>query len=115
MLLWLAISRRDWRAYAILTGAAAGLVPWFYFAVADSRTMFSFYVLPALPFLILAVVYVLGALMASPHGRMFGTVATGVYVALVAISFAYFYPIFVGQLIPYDSWMSRMWLGNRWI
>ncbi|MFI1993435.1 dolichyl-phosphate-mannose--protein mannosyltransferase [Actinoplanes sp. NPDC020271] len=115
VLLWLAISRRDWRAYAILTGAAAGLVPWFYFAVADSRTMFSFYVLPALPFLILAVVYVLGALTASPQGRVFGTVVTGVYVALVALSFAYFYPIFVGNLIPYDSWLSRMWLGNRWI
>ncbi|BCY08573.1 phospholipid carrier-dependent glycosyltransferase [Actinoplanes sp. L3-i22] len=114
-LLWLGISRRDWRAYAILTGAVAGLAPWFYFAWADSRTMFSFYVLPALPFLILAVVYVLGALMTSPRGQVTGTVIAGIYVALVAICFAYFYPIFVGQLIPYDSWMSRMWLGNRWI
>jgi dolichyl-phosphate-mannose--protein O-mannosyl transferase len=114
-LVWLAIARRDWRAYAILTGAAAGLLPWFYFAVADSRTMFSFYVLPALPFLILAVVYVLGALMSSPRNAQIGTVVAGVYVALVAICFAYFFPVFVGSLIPYDSWFSRMWLGNRWI
>jgi dolichyl-phosphate-mannose-protein mannosyltransferase len=34
---------------------------------------------------------------------------------VVALCFAYFYPIFVGQLIPYTSWQSRMWLGSRWI
>jgi dolichyl-phosphate-mannose-protein mannosyltransferase len=33
----------------------------------------------------------------------------------VALCFAYFYPIFVGQLIPYQSWQARMWLGSRWI
>ncbi|WP_285552751.1 dolichyl-phosphate-mannose--protein mannosyltransferase [Actinoplanes regularis] len=114
-LLWLGISRRDWRAYAIVGGAAAGLLPWFYFAAADNRTMFSFYTLPALPFLILAVVYVLGALIASPRYRAIGAVTAGLYVGLVALCFAYFYPIFVGDLIPYDAWMSRMWLGNRWI
>jgi dolichyl-phosphate-mannose--protein O-mannosyl transferase len=36
-------------------------------------------------------------------------------VLLVALCFAYFYPIFVGQLIPYADWSARMWLGGRWI
>ena len=36
-------------------------------------------------------------------------------VLLVALCFAYFHPVFVGQLIPYDAWQSRMWLGSRWI
>ena len=50
--------------------------------------MFSFYVLPALPFLILAVVYVLGAIMTPPAGmaagagrtdrQLIGTVVAGV-------------------------------------
>jgi dolichyl-phosphate-mannose--protein O-mannosyl transferase len=40
----------------------AGLGPWFYFAL-DDRTMFSFYAAPALPFLVLAVTYVLGAIL----------------------------------------------------
>jgi dolichyl-phosphate-mannose-protein mannosyltransferase len=124
-LVWFGISRRDWRAYAIGTGVVAGLLPWFYYAVTDGRTMFNFYVLPALPFLILAVVYVLGAIMTPPEGmttgaartdrQLVGTVVAGVYVVLVALCFAYFYPIFVGQLIPYTSWQSRMWLGSRWI
>nr|WP_239159162.1 glycosyltransferase family 39 protein [Actinoplanes humidus] len=123
-LIWFGIARRDWRAYAILTGAAAGLLPWFYYAIKDGRTMFSFYALPALPFLILAVVYALGAIMTPPEGmatgsgrtdrQLIGVVVAGVYVTLVALCFAYFYPLFVGQIIPYDSWLSRLWLGNRW-
>lgn len=87
--------------------------------------MFSFYALPALPFLILAVVYVLGAIMTPPEGiaqgaartdrQLLGTVAAGIYVAVVALCFAYFFPIFVGQSIPHDAWSARMWLGSRWI
>ncbi|GAB1643180.1 dolichyl-phosphate-mannose--protein mannosyltransferase [Krasilnikovia sp. MM14-A1259] len=124
-LVWFGIARRDWRAFAIGTGVVAGMLPWFYYAVADGRTMFSFYVLPALPFLILAVVYALGAIMTPPTGmasgaartdrQLVGTIMAGVYVLLVAVCFAYFHPIFVGQSIPYDSWSARMWLGSRWI
>ncbi|MEU8813745.1 phospholipid carrier-dependent glycosyltransferase [Actinoplanes sp. NPDC048796] len=124
-LTWFGIARRDWRAWAIGTGVVAGLLPWFYYAIKDGRTMFSFYALPALPFLILAVVYVLGAIMTPPEGvttgaarsdrQMIGTIAAAAYVVLVALCFAYFYPIFVGSSIPYGSWSQRMWLGSRWI
>jgi len=124
-LVWFGIARRDWRAYAIGAGVVAGLLPWFYYAIAEGRTMFVFYVLPALPFLILAVVYALGAIMTPASGmvtgaartdrQLVGTVVAGVFVVLVALCFAYFYPIFVGQLIPYESWQARMWLGSRWI
>ncbi|HEX5594682.1 MAG TPA: phospholipid carrier-dependent glycosyltransferase, partial [Micromonosporaceae bacterium] len=74
---------------------------------------------------ILAVVYVLGAIMTPPTGvvagksrpdrQVIGTVVAGAYVVLVALCFAYFHPIFVAQLMTYDSWSSRMWLGGRWI
>ncbi|MET7709762.1 phospholipid carrier-dependent glycosyltransferase [Micromonospora sp. NPDC005413] len=130
-LAWLGVARRDWRAGAILLSVAAGLLPWFWFAL-DGRTMFSFYTAPALPFLVLAVVYVLGALIAPTGGdvgemaplvpgdpgyerRLVGSIAAGAYVLLVALCFAYFYPIFVGKLIPYSDWLSRMWLDGRWI
>ncbi|GID25205.1 dolichyl-phosphate-mannose--protein mannosyltransferase [Paractinoplanes brasiliensis] len=124
-LVWFGLARRDWRAWAILVPVVAGLLPWFYYAVKDGRTMFSFYVLPALPFLILAVVYVLGAIMTPPEGiaqgkarsdrQLVGTVVVGAYIVLVAVCFAYFYPIFTAQVIPYESWSGRMWLGGRWI
>ncbi|GAA4458193.1 phospholipid carrier-dependent glycosyltransferase [Phytohabitans houttuyneae] len=128
-LTWFGIARRDWRAGAILLCVAAGLLPWFYFAT-QHRTMFAFYALPAEPFLVLAVVYVLGAIMTPARSlttsdgaetqsgvdrRMVGAVIAGAYVLLVAICFAYFYPIFVGQVIPYEDWSARMWLGGRWI
>ncbi|WP_278187527.1 phospholipid carrier-dependent glycosyltransferase [Micromonospora sp. R77] len=127
-LAWLGAARRDWRAGAILLCVAAGLLPWFWFAL-DGRTMFSFYAAPALPFLVLAVVYVLGAII-SPAGapaaraaseedvsdrRMVGGIIAGAYVLLVALCFGYFYPIFVGKLLPYADWSARMWLDGRWI
>ena len=81
--------------------------------------------LGCVPFLILAVVYVLGAIMTPaggvvagkgrPDRQVVGTVVAGAYVVLVALCFAYFHPIFVGQLITYNSWSARMWLGGRWI
>ncbi|MEV5823076.1 phospholipid carrier-dependent glycosyltransferase [Micromonospora haikouensis] len=132
---WIGLARRDWRAGAILLCVAAGLLPWFWFAL-DGRTMFSFYTAPALPFLVLAVVYVLGAIVtpatdgarapaakgASADGedeaaerRLVGGVIVGAYVLLVALCFAYFYPIFVGKLLPYAEWSARMWLDGRWI
>ena len=120
---WFGIARRDWRAPAILVPVAAGMLPWFWYAIVGGRTMFSFYLLPAVPFLVLAVVYVLGAIMTPPGGlgpvksdrQIIGAVVAGLYVLLVAACFAYFYPIFVGQLLPYEEWSSRMWLGPRWI
>jgi dolichyl-phosphate-mannose--protein O-mannosyl transferase len=115
-LAWMGFARRDWRAWAILLPVASGLLPWFYYAIRDGRTMFSFYALPAVPFLILAVVYVLGAVMSAREGpHMAGIVVAGLYVTAVALCFAYFFPIFVGQVIPYQDWYDRMWLGNRWI
>ncbi|WP_435871372.1 dolichyl-phosphate-mannose--protein mannosyltransferase [Micromonospora echinaurantiaca] len=128
-LVWLGVARRDWRAGAILLCVAAGLLPWFWFAL-DGRTMFSFYTAPALPFLVLAVAYVLGAIVspAGPPGeqvavdpeasrdrRLVGGVIAGGYVLLVALCFAYFYPIFVGKLMTYAEWSARMWLDGRWI
>lgn len=118
---WIGISKRDWRAAAIGIGAAAGIVPWFWNEL-DSRTMFYFYALPAEPFLVMAVVYVLGAIIGpSPkHGgskdrRLIGLSIATAYVVIVAACFAYFYPIYTGTNLSYVEWYARMWLGGRWI
>ncbi len=117
--IWFGIARRDWRAGAILAMTAFALVPWFFF---PNRTMFYFYALPAEPFLILAVVFVFGAIMTAPPGKplnenrqLIGSVLFGAFVLLVVINFALFYPIYVGESIPYVDWNRRMLLGNLWI
>ncbi len=128
-LAWLGISRRDWRALAIGLGAAAGILPWFYFMANGNRSMFYFYAAPAEPFLILAVVYVLGALITAPgvtassrrltvaqtDRRLYGTAFAAIYIIAVGLCFWYFYPIWTAQSITYDEWWHHMWLGNRWV
>jgi len=123
LLAFFGIARRDWRALAIGLGALTALLPWFYYATGN-RTMFYFYALPAEPFLVLAVAYVLGAVMTPRPGapaslaatdrRTVGAVAAGGYLVLVALCFAYFYPIYTGQSMTYAGWAARMWL-NTWI
>ncbi|WP_262403297.1 hypothetical protein [Actinomadura sp. CNU-125] len=64
---WLMI--RDWRAGAIVAGFLAGWISWFPSAFSD-RTMFLFYATPLVPFMVLAIVLVLGYLIgpARPPG-----------------------------------------------
>jgi dolichyl-phosphate-mannose--protein O-mannosyl transferase len=112
---WRWLARRDWRAFAILAIVATGFVPWMFF---PQRTMFFFYALPSEPFLVLAVTLALGMVLgpttASFDRRLAGGVLTGVYLLVVAMTFAYFYPIFTGEVITYAQWQSRMWLDS-WV
>ncbi len=107
---WAWLSKRDWRAGAILGGFAAGYLVWFAF---PDRTRFFFYALPALPFLCLAIALcaglVLGGRGASVVRRVAGAVPVGVLAVLVVVNFFYLYPILTAQTIPYDAWHQRMW------
>ena len=102
--------RRDWRAGAVLLMFAATFLPWFKW---HERTMFLFYLLPGLPFMVLAVTLALGMVLgrrnASADRRFWGSVTAGTFVLLVAANFVYFYPIFAAQTMKYDDWHARMW------
>ncbi len=119
--LWYAVTRRDWRAWTILACAAMGIAPWFVYMF-DNRTMFYFYALPSLPFLVLALTMALGMVIGpapapggDPTRRTVATMAVAGYVLAIGLCFLYFYPIYVGETIPYESWHARMWLGRLWI
>lgn len=74
LFVWMAL--RDWRAGAILLGFLAGWLTWFPSAFAD-RTMFLFYATPMIPFMVLAVVLVLGYLIGpAPAGAAGAHAAT---------------------------------------
>ena len=109
--------QRDWRAGAALLGFLAGWVPWFYYGF-HHRTMFLFYANPMLPFMVLALVLVLGLVMgpaqASPVRRMVGAAAGGAYLFIVLVNFWYLYPVLTGQIMSYDAWHARMWFDS-WI
>lgn len=113
--LWWWFFRRDWRAGAILAGVVATWVPWLAFT---DRTIFYFYAVVIVPFLVLAVAFVLGLLLGPPDAslqrRAIGAAVAGGFVLIVVVVAAWFYPIHVDQVIPYDDWRARMWFDD-WI
>ena len=110
---WLA--RRDWRAGAVIAGVAAGYLPWLAF---QGRTVYSFYAVAFLPWVVLALTYCLGLVLgpaaASPRRRTWGAGLAGAYVLLVAMNFFWLYPVLTAQVVPYTAWAARMWFGS-WI
>jgi dolichyl-phosphate-mannose-protein mannosyltransferase len=113
--LWMWLVRRDWRAGAILAGMLATWVPWLFF---PGRTTFAFYAVAIVPFLALAVTYALGLILGPRDARSLrrtvGATAVGAYVLCVIVVAAYFYPIHVDAVIPYQDWAHRMWF-HSWI
>ena len=89
-------------------GIIAGYLPWFFF---QKRTVFTFYAIAFQPFIILAIV-LLAKLAYEYDERLKYVIAIVVFV--IAVNFAYFYPVFTGQLTTYNEWFSRMW-WNSWI
>ncbi|MEV4454216.1 phospholipid carrier-dependent glycosyltransferase [Microbispora sp. NPDC049633] len=109
---------RDWRAGAVLLAYAASWLPWFYFALADDRTMYLFYLLPAVPFMILAIVLACGLVLGPPGAsnsrRSTGAALVGAFTLLALVNFWWLSPVFTAVPVPYDAWLSRMLLRS-WI
>jgi dolichyl-phosphate-mannose--protein O-mannosyl transferase len=112
------LMRRDWRCGAALLGIAAGWLPWIWFSLHDHRTEFYYYAVTFEPFLIMAITLCLGLIIgktsAAPARRALGAVIAGAYLIAVLANFAYLYPILAAKVIPYSSWLSRMWF-HSWI
>jgi dolichyl-phosphate-mannose-protein mannosyltransferase len=112
-LVWRIAARRDRAAAVVAVGIAAGWLTWF---INLERTMFIFYMAPVLPFFVLAVTLalqdVLGPAKASPLRRQIGLGVVCLYVALVAATFVFFYPVLTGQPLPHSEWLQRMWFPS---
>jgi dolichyl-phosphate-mannose--protein O-mannosyl transferase len=105
-------ARRDWRYGLAVVGLLSTWLPWTRY---DTRPIFSYYAIMMLPFTILAIVLLLGHLMggtqASDRRRIWGTAFAGAFVVLVVVNFAWFWPIYTGELITTREWI---WFA-RWI
>ena len=140
------IIRRDVRAGVILAGLAATWLPWFAY---QERTIFTFYTIVMVPFVVLAFTYCLTLLWGrvptadpslltdpsiptdpagsthfarQPRGPLFagrGTrtpwslfgrrMAVGLILVAAIMAFAYFWPVYTGEVIPFEAWNNRMW------
>jgi len=103
---------RKWQYSAILTGFAAGYLPWL--AYLSRPGVYNFYSIVYLPFLIFAILVVFQQVAGPPTSPARGrTVAiNSLAVALVAISAVsvLFYPVWTGMLITNDYWNLTHWL-----
>ncbi|MCD5355185.1 phospholipid carrier-dependent glycosyltransferase, partial [Kineosporia mesophila] len=106
---------RDWRAGAVLAGLVAGYLPWFQY---QQRTIFTFYTIAFTPWVVLALVYVLGLMLGRPHDsgkrRRDGAWIAGAVIMLAVLGFWFLLPIYTAQVIPYGDWHNRMLLPS-WI
>lgn len=113
VVLWL--GARDWRFGVAVVGIASTWLPWFQYA---DRTIFSYYTIATLPFLVLAITLCLARLTgpsrAASTRRTVGVVVSGAFVVLVMANFAWFWPIYTDQLITHSAWLNRIWFSH-WI
>ncbi|WP_091532096.1 dolichyl-phosphate-mannose--protein mannosyltransferase [Microlunatus soli] len=116
LILW--VGGRDWRFGIPIVGVLSAWLPWFQYT---DRPQFFFYAITIIPFSAMAVALCLGLLIGpkpqtpqQQRRRMIGGVVAGAFVALVAVNFAYIYPVLTDQLLPYSKWLARMWFRG-WI
>jgi dolichyl-phosphate-mannose--protein O-mannosyl transferase len=111
--LWRAATGPDWRYAAVLTGYAAGWLPWF---LNIHRQMYFFYMTPVAPFLIIAVTLVLGEILGRARDgaerRGTGLLVVSLYVGLVVANFIWLWPILTGASITPEHWNAELWLPS---
>ncbi|MGR6091579.1 dolichyl-phosphate-mannose--protein mannosyltransferase [Brevibacterium sp. CSND-B09] len=124
LIVW--IIRRDVRPAVILAGLAATWLPWFAY---QERTIFTFYTIVMVPFVVLAVTYCLTLVwgrapvggrdspgpstkqrFARTSAALFARrLSVGLILVAAILAFAYFWPVYTGEVIPFSAWNNRMW------
>jgi dolichyl-phosphate-mannose--protein O-mannosyl transferase len=105
------IRYREWRVGLILTGVAAGYLPWLLY---PNRTMFQFYAIVFEPFLILGLTLVLGIILGSRTDpswrRLSGIRLVAIFLIAAVLVSAFFYPVWTGLAMPEVFVRSHFWL-----
>jgi dolichyl-phosphate-mannose-protein mannosyltransferase len=102
--------RRDFAAPegTILAGFAFAYLPWLVLS-SDRSAVFLFYLLPAVPFMCLALGHVASRIGESWEARtataLFGVTALGL--------FAFYYPLLADVPLPREQWDKRIWVFDQ--
>ncbi|WP_347401167.1 dolichyl-phosphate-mannose--protein mannosyltransferase [Microbacterium esteraromaticum] len=98
-----------------LVGLLATYVPWL---LVPNRTIFQFYTVVMVPFLVLALAVALRELAGRAddplHRRQAGQRTVAVFLVVTVLVSAFFYPVWTGVSVPYDFWLIHNWLPG-WI
>lgn len=109
-LLYRLIRFREWRVGLILMGILAGYVPWLMYS---DRTIFQFYAIVFEPYMILALVFVIGLILGTRRDprwrRLSGIRLVATFLVLVVLVSAFFYPVWVGAQIPTEFAQLHYW------
>ncbi|GAB3600597.1 dolichyl-phosphate-mannose--protein mannosyltransferase [Microbacterium tumbae] len=103
-------------AYGVpLVGLAVTYVPWL---LTPGRTIFQFYTVAMVPFLMLALAFALrelaGGHRAPLYRRQAGERTVLVFLIFAVLVSAFFYPIWTGMNVPYTFWLVHNWLPG-WV
>ena len=106
---------RNWRAGTLVLLFLAGWAPWLMF---PERTMFYFYSIVYLPFLVMAIAYIANliyvGISARESSRKVFFVIGGILLVTAVVISVFFYPVWTAIQLPKDDWLLRMWFRN-WI
>ena len=105
------IYRRELNAGLILLFLFANYLPWIAF---PERTTFYFYSIAFEPYLILALIHVMSKALENQELRGVRKKYALVTIGLIGLTFAYFFPLYFGSVLPYQDWYGRMWFPS-WI
>ena len=115
---------RNWRSGVILAGYLALYAPWLLYA---HRTIFTFYTVAFVPFVALAVAWMISllagfvtvdrvpeAVLPPRHTVITGRIMAGFLIVAILGCALYFMPLWRADVVDYDFWRAHMWLPS-WI
>ncbi|MHB1171758.1 MAG: dolichyl-phosphate-mannose--protein mannosyltransferase [Lacisediminihabitans sp.] len=114
-LLYRVIRFREWQLGLILTGLAAGYLPWLLYL---DRTVFQFYTIAFEPYLILGLTFVVGLILGKRTDpgwrRLSGIRLVAVFLGLAVVLSVFWYPLWTAVQVP--EWFLRLhyWLPS-WV
>ena len=98
-----------------LVGLAATYLPWLVF---PERTIFQFYTVVMVPFLVIALALTLriiaGRRDESLYRRQSGERTVFIFLGFVVLLSAFFYPLWTGMSVPYQFWLLHNWMPG-WV
>jgi dolichyl-phosphate-mannose-protein mannosyltransferase len=104
---------REWQVGLILVGLAAGYLPWLGYL---NRTVFQFYSIAFEPFMVLALVFVVGLVLGRRDDpswrRERGIAVVVIYLAFVLAVSAFFFPIWSGMPVVPTFRQLHFWLPS---